>query len=421
MITQNLFLLSIFGYWVRFDILVWVFAVPFLAAALWLLVYQRRQYREVKSDLQNLSKVKRNTIEYDLVLKSMRLAIWRIDVPSNTITFQTDYRDSSDSIVLPPNTKMEDMLALMTPRHAERLRRIMDDLYAGRIEECHVQYQMKIPHSDRTYWSELFATVEKSDISGKPLSIVGTSARIDKQKETEQALIEARNHAEESDRLKTAFLANISHEIRTPLNAIVGFSDVLPMVQSEEEREQVIGLIRQNNAHLLRLFDDIVNMSKLEAGGDAVKNTRFSLHDLFQEMTDKYEGQARQKGLTLQEEGVASGDIEPFTDRERLRQILSQYLDNALKFTDKGCVTLGCDTDGQRLRIWVRDTGKGIPKEHCNEHLFERFVKVDDFIAGTGLGLSICRSLAQSMGGRVGVESELGKGSLFWIELEMED
>ena len=112
--------------------------------------------------------------------------------------------------------------------------------------------------------------------------------------------------------------------------------------------------------------------------------------------------------------------LQLYTDRGRLREILNQYLNNALKYTEKGSVTIGYELRGEHVRLWVRDTGKGIPAEYCNEHLFERFYKVDEFIAGTGLGLSICRSLAQTLGGTVGVQSKEGAGSLFWVEIALE-
>ena len=112
--------------------------------------------------------------------------------------------------------------------------------------------------------------------------------------------------------------------------------------------------------------------------------------------------------------------VKPYSDRNRLREILNQYMDNAMKFTSKGVVTIGYQTNNNRLRICVRDTGKGIPANHCNEHIFERFVKFDEFVPGTGLGLSICRSLALSIGGKVGVESKLNVGSLFWVEIPIE-
>ena len=289
----------------------------------------------------------------------------------------------------------------------------------GKYEDYHQKYRAQASPSSPFYWEETFATIDKYDIDGNPLTIVGTSMRIDEQKEIEQALIDARNHAEESDRLKSAFLANITHEVRTPLNAIVGFSDVLPMAQSEEERNELIKLIKQNNAHLLRLFDDMMNISKLEAGnqGEIVKDT-FELTPLFRELADKYLAVALDKGLSISLSETAE-PVLVHTDRDRLKEILNQYMNNAVKFTSTGGITLGSDKTPSSIRIWVRDTGKGIPADRCNEHLFERFVKVDDFVAGTGLGLSICRSLADVLGGQVGVESVYGQGSTFWVEVPL--
>jgi signal transduction histidine kinase len=219
--------------------------------------------------------------------------------------------------------------------------------------------------------------------------------------------------------MKSAFLANMSHEIRTPLNAIVGFADVLSMAQSDEERAELVNLIKQNNAHLLRLFDDMANMSKLEAGGGTVKKERFHLNQLLEDVADKFAEKSKETGVKI-EVGTKAVDVTPFTDRNRLYEILNQFLDNAMKFTAQGVVTLGYQVNNGMLRIWVRDTGKGIPASHCNDHLFERFVKIDEFVPGTGLGLSICRSLALSIGGKVGVESKLNEGSLFWVEIPME-
>ena len=191
------------------------------------------------------------------------------------------------------------------------------------------------------------------------------------------------------------------------------------MAQSEEERTQLVNLIKQNNAQLLRLIDDMVNMSKLDAGDDAVKKEHFDLKTLLTELLDRYQPEYDKKGIVLQT-SVQDTDLQLYTDRGRLREILNQYLNNALKFTEKGSVTIGYELRGEHVRLWVRDTGKGIPAEHCNEHLFERFFKVDEFIAGTGLGLSICRSLAQTLGGTVGVQSKEGAGSLFWVEIALE-
>ena len=402
----------------RMDILVWIVGLPVLLAAIILLYYQYRQSRILKSEMGLFSKMKIHSVEYDLVLKAMKLAIWHLDIPTRAFTLETDYRDASDTNDFPPGISIDDVYQRILPEDADKIKKGIAELASGRADVYHEQFQMQVPHSNRRYWLEGFATVDKRDMQGKPLSIVGTLMRIDQQKSIENALMEAVYHAEESDRLKSAFLANISHEIRTPLNAIVGFSEVLTSVEDESERMGLLDLIKKNNADLLRIFDDIMSMSKLEArGGEALKKSTFKLKDVLEELADKYQDMSKQTGVPIVIENVEQLP-KLNTDRDRLREILNQYLDNAMKFTKEGQVTIGCMSQGDKVRIWVRDTGIGIPDSMCNEHLFERFVKVDEFVSGTGLGLSICRSLALSMNGEVGVKSQQGKGSTFWIELE---
>ena len=404
----------------RADLMVWIVGISILFVAIIAVFLQYRQHKRLDAELKNLSKVKRNTIEYDLVLKAMKLTVWRIDVPTRTITYESDYRDQAGTATLPPGTDVEMFCNTLTPESKARIAASMNDLVEGRKDECQEQYEVQTKKGEKRCWGELFATVDKRDLNGKPLTVVGASMNIDSQKELEQELIDARNQAEESERLKTAFLANISHEIRTPLNAIVGFSDVLPMAHSDEEHEELVGLIKKNTSHLLRLFEDLVNMSKLEAGGEAAKKARFDLDTLLVELSNRFKAQSEEKGITLQIEKPAVA-VRPLSDIDRIREILNHYVDNALKFTKEGSVTLGYSLlDNNKLRIWVRDTGVGISAEFCNVHLFERFFKVDDFIPGTGLGLSICRNLAQSLGGTVGVESKLGEGSVFWVEIDKE-
>ena len=388
-------------------------------AVLWL-IYQLHLRKELKEELSMLKGTRRHSVEYDMVLKVMKMAIWRIDLENKTITFESDFRNVVGSFHFSPNTPLNIFYDLMPPRDREFVRGLIEDLAEGRIEESHGQFQTRMPHSDQVHWEESYATVESRDQNGRPRVIVGTLTLIDDQKNLERELIEARNHAEESDRLKSAFLANMSHEIRTPLNAIVGFSDVLPMAQNEEEREELVRLIKKNNAHLLHLFDSMVNMSQLEAGGVAVKKEHFDVNLLLMDVADKFAEKSRQTGVKI-EVNTRPAAMQLLSDRNRLREILNQYMDNAMKFTTHGTVTLGYQQENGKLRIWVRDTGKGIPSIHCNDHLFERFVKVDDFVPGTGLGLSICRSMALLIGGKVGVASKLNVGSTFWVDVPMED
>lgn len=403
----------------RIDVMIWVAGIPVVFFLLVILLYQVRQYRQLKVELVQLAAINRHSIEYELVLKAMKLSTWRIDVAEGVVSYESDYRSKTNSFVPQSGATIDGMYDLIHIDDRDTVREALTGLMEGKYEDYHQKYRAQASPSSPFYWEETFATIDKYDIDGNPLTIVGTSMRIDEQKEIEQALIDARNHAEESDRLKSAFLANITHEVRTPLNAIVGFSDVLPMAQSEEERNELIKLIKQNNAHLLRLFDDMMNISKLEAGnqGEIVKDT-FELTPLFRELADKYLAVALDKGLSISLDETAE-PVLVHTDRDRLKEILNQYMNNAVKFTSTGGITLGSDKKKSSIRIWVRDTGKGIPADKCNEHLFERFVKVDDFVAGTGLGLSICRSLADVLGGQVGVESVYGQGSTFWVEVPL--
>ena len=270
------------------------------------------------------------------------------------------------------------------------------------------------PKVGASYWEDSFATIVERDENGKPLKIVGTSQRIDERKEMESSLVTARNKAEESDRLKTAFLANMGQEIRTPLNAIVGFADLLPVVESEEDRNQLIQEIQNNNHKLLRIIDGLVSMAKIEAGAKSLLMAKVDVNKMLQQMVDTYQPTTMLAIMTecpLEELPIQ-------TDREKLFEILDNLVQNAVKFTEAGSVTLGYDVLGDRLRIWVKDTGKGIP-EADQERIFERFVKLDEYIPGTGLGLSVAKSHALSLNGSIGVESKVGEGSTFWVELPL--
>ena len=377
----------------QIDILFWLLAIPMVVLLVVYLIWQQHHYKALETELTMLNTVKGRTIEYDLVLKAMKLAVWHIDVQERTITYDSDYRDALDVPSIPPGSDVEMFCNNLLPEYKERIATSMIDLAQGRTELVHEQYEAHSPLGDGTIWGETYAVVDKRDANGRAKTIVGTSMRIDKQKEIEMALIKARN-----------------------LNAIVGFSEVLVDSSSTEERSQLATLIRQNNARLLQLFEDMVNLSKLEAGDESVHKTHFLIADLLQELLEKYAVRAAEKQLTLFID-KHSEMLEPYTDRDRLMQILGHYVDNALKFTTEGGITLGCNLEVGNMRVWVRDTGKGIDAEYCGDKLFERFVKIDEFEQGTGLGLSICRSLALTLGGKVGMESEVGVGSLFWVDV----
>mgnify|MGYP003412769681 FL=1 len=399
--------------WLTADVLAWIISIPliiFLAISWFVLT---RRVKRLKTQVEAMSDEVGN-IEYDLVLKAMKLSTWRVDVPSMTINVESDYREGKDLFIPQKGTPVEKIFKHIATEQVQAVRNAFLNLAAGREEETYQEYQMTNA-AGKKYWAAMFATIEKRDLNGRPLTIVGATTCIDTAKQVEQELLEARNHAEESDRLKSAFLANITHEVRTPLHAIVGFSDILPLAQSDEERQNLIDLIKQNNAHLLRLFDDMMNVSKLEAGNyQTIENTDVSILEVLREIADKYTTPCKEKGLTIVVDNTNNHLLQ--TDHDRLKEIINQYVSNAVKFTETGEIRLGYTKKTDRISIWVRDTGIGIPADKCNDLLFERFVKVNEFVPGTGIGLSICRNLAKSLKAKVGVESVMGKGSIFWID-----
>ena len=389
-----------------------------LIAAIALIIWQRRTGRQLTYELEQLAKIKKSNVEYEFVLKTMHLSTWHIDPATHEIVFDSDFRGKGDTYVPSQGGTTADLSANMLEQDRPKVGKMIEDLCAGRTDEAHVEYRMMIPHSHKVYWSESYAIVAERDIDGKPSRIVGTSMRIDERKAMEEALVEARNRAEESDRLKSAFLANMSHEIRTPLNAIVGFTSVLPDVQEPEERKALLDLIHENTQKLLLIIDDVVNISKVEAGKEELVLTAFDLCITLHEMADRLKANVHE-GVSVETRFAATTQTIT-TDRNRLVEVMKHLLSNAAKFTTHGSIVIGFDTpaDG-RIRIFVQDTGKGIAPEH-QERIFERFFKVDEFVPGAGLGLSICRTMAYSLGGTIGVESALGEGSLFWLDIPMQ-
>lgn len=278
---------------------------------------------------------------------------------------------------------------------------------SGQLE----QIQFKL---DQNHMVEVFATPVYID--GK---IDGIVIRVDDITERERIIEElrqAREQAEMSDKLKSAFLANMSHEIRTPLNAIVGFSDLLINDPDSEDKEEYIRIINNNNELLLKLINDILDLSKIEAGSVELKYEEFDLSDHFNGMA------VSMQQRTQHNPNVRLIAINPHTacrvnlDKNRITQILTNYVTNAIKYTPKGFIEMGYESKEDGIRFYVRDSGIGIAEEK-KDKVFHRFEKLDEFAQGTGLGLSICKAIAESMGGTVGFESKSGEGSLFWAFL----
>lgn len=221
-----------------------------------------------------------------------------------------------------------------------------------------------------------------------------------------------RERAEELDRLKSAFLANMSHEIRTPLNAIVGFSQLLAETDDPEERREFVEIIDSNNRMLLQLISDILDLAKIESGTMDFKFADMSIKEVINEIVTSFRIKMPDNVALIAPKD--SPECQIYSDRMRLTQVISNFLNNAIKYTSEGCIILAYEIIGDEIKFSVTDTGDGMSQE-IQAHIFDRFYKGNTFKQGTGLGLSICETIVNRLGGRIGVNSELGKGSTFWF------
>mgnify|MGYP002314700819 FL=1 len=316
------------------------------------------------------------------------------------------------------DTPLSEVVGIYRHVHPDDRRYILDfyeEVKKG--NRRHFQKEMRVRRVgtiDQWNWVRSNIMVTNYRPEENEIEIIGINYDITELKETEAELILARDRAEMAGRLKSAFLANMSHEIRTPLNAIVGFSDLLVEAEDIEERKEYVKIVRNNNELLLQLITDILDLSKIEAGtfdftyGDV--NVNLLCENIVRSMEMKVS-----EGVAL----VFDSNLPQYhliSDRNRLHQVISNFVNNAIKFTSQGSIRVGYQMKGEELVFYVQDTGIGIDKEQ-QLHIFERFVKLNSFVPGTGLGLAICQSIIEQLGGRIGVDSEPGKGSRFWFRL----
>ena len=291
--------------------------------------------------------------------------------------------------------------------------RFLDDARNGLTTQ--LSKEMRVLREDGTYtWTHVNLLVKKYVPQDRIIEIISINYDITELKRTEEMLVKARDKAEASDRLKSAFLANMSHEIRTPLNAIVGFSSLLTSTENAAEKELYNSLIGHNNKLLLNLINDVIDLSKIESGYLELRPDWVNLTELLDESVAEYAHQVP-SGVELLTNYPAHDSLVEL-DRLRIKQILSNFLSNALKNTTTGHVEIFYEVDHQSVRIGVKDTGRGIP-QNMLEKIFERFEKLDSFAQGAGLGLPICKLIVEKMNGRILVDSQLGIGTTFIIEL----
>ena len=272
---------------------------------------------------------------------------------------------------------------------------------------------------DEMQWN-FIDSVPFFDENGEMLGTYGIVRNVNDLIEKQEQLKQETERANDSGRLKSVFMANMTHEIRTPLNSIVGFSDVLPMLSTQEEKQEIIRVIMNNCDMLMRLINDILAISSLDTGGIRIEPAEVDFSRSFDNICESLKDRVQNPGVEFIKDNPYSSFITVLDDA-RIQQVITNFVTNAVKYTNEGHIKVGYryEETGE-LYIYCEDTGAGIPKEH-QAKIFERFVKLNDFIQGTGLGLSICQAIAQACHGDIGVESEgEGHGSTFWIRIPCE-
>ena len=280
----------------------------------------------------------------------------------------------------------------------------------GRMVKEMVEYEK--PNGEVRIVNIVRLLITNPDPGASPLLLIMLND-ITEQRQDQLALMKV----QEADKMKNAFIANMSHEIRTPLNAIVGFAHLVTETTNASEQREYFSIINKNCDLLLKLINDILDLSKIESGRLNYNVSEVELRDICQEA---YVVQSLKmtSDVALLYNSVAMPSVRLWIDPHRVEQVLLNLLSNAIKFTSKGFISLFYEVEDMFVRVSVMDTGIGISEEKL-ESVFERFVKLDDFYQGAGLGLPICKMIVELLGGEIGVRSELGKGSTFWFTLPL--
>ncbi len=312
------------------------------------------------------------------------------------------------------NTPMNQIIGINAHFHPDDRAKIFE--FMGKVKQglaSKLTVDVRILRDDgEQTWTCINLHLKRFEPQNNCIELICVNYDITALKESEQNLLSAKERAEESDRLKSSFLANMSHEIRTPLNSIVGFSSMLQETDDPEEKAQYINIIEENNRLLLQLISDILDLSKIEAGKYDMTPVDINAGQLCTDLVNTSSRRVND-GVRL----ILADSLPPLnfvSDKSRVQQVLLNFVNNAIKFTNEGSITLGYEVQNDCVRFYVQDTGIGIAP-HMQKEVFNRFVKLNSFIPGTGLGLPICQTIISQMGGNIGVDSVPGQGSCFWF------
>ena len=375
---------------------------------------EREMYRQSRLNDEKVRQVSDQMMQYEnelrYLLKGSKMRVWKSNIRNNTIRL---YRDIHTFDI---KYTFEEFLSNINESERDEAIKLIDPRKNGG-KSHNATLQVYDNRNGTRQWYTI-NSIPEYDENGNLTGCFGLIHNVNDLMETQIKMQKEKERANDSSRLKSTFLANMSHEIRTPLNAIVGFCDIMQSIESPEERAELLKIIHNNCNNLLQIINDILVLSELDSNGLAINPEKCDFSEEFSLLCKSLEQRVSEPSVEFITENPYSSLIVTI-DKGRIGQVITNFLTNSVKYTHQGHIKLGYIIEDNGLRIYCEDTGSGIPKDKC-EKIFERFFKVNEYIQGAGIGLSICKAITNKCGGKIGVKSEEGKGSTFWIWIPCE-
>ena len=380
---------------------------------------ERKLYLQSRQNDQQILKASEEIRHYEeqlrYLLENSKMHVWRSTFENGKIEFLRDLYNPVVQLDFPDFVK-----TLQTDEQEVAMQRLTLTLIERPRNSSIITRPFKnlLEQDDKVHWYNM-SSIPSYDDEGRQIGYFGLIRDVTELIEEQEMLKRETERANDSDHMKSVFLANMTHEIRTPLNAIVGFSDLLQAIEAPEEKREMMRIIRNNCDMLLRLINDFLAISSIESDGVTLTPTTINFQQSFDDLCQSLAQRVTDSPVEfINDNANMPSGLTVTVDMERISQVITNFVTNAVKYTAQGHIKVGYrveEREGSRgLYLFCEDTGSGIPAED-QERIFERFVKLNDYIQGTGLGLSICKAIAERLGGNIGVESEVGKGSTFWL------
>lgn len=354
-------------------------------------------------------KLKSYTEKMSYILKSTGTQVWTYYPDTRMCSSINDNEDN------PYRFSCQKLLAYIDKESKAKANDIFEKMTKREMDKISLNIKFTNILGNRTPQYYMIEGSALRDKNGRITKYYGLSHNVTKLIEIQTTLEKEKERALQADKLKSAFLTNMSHEIRTPLNAILGFSQMLQSAESEVQRQNFIKIINTNKDYLLKRINDILELSEIKSGVTVPHPTKFDLVVALAELCSSFELANINQDVTIEHFFPLDSYI-LYTDKRILMQIVYNFIDNAIKFTPKGHISIGFKNNGNTTEISVSDTGIGIPKDKMDD-IFDSFWQLNSFSQGVGLGLTICKAHAKLLGGTISIESEIQEGSTFTIHI----